>query len=226
MKRAKKYLEDKKKIAKDKAYSLEEAVDLVLAGAKRKFDQSLEIHFNLGIDPKQGEQQIRGSVVLPHGTGKTIKIAAFIPADKEKEAKEAGADLVGGEEMVKELIQTKKINFDVALATPDMMKVLAPAAKFLGPRGLMPSPKAETVTNDIGKTIQELKKGKITYKNDDTGNVHISFGKLSFGKKKLVENLNTLIEVMQKSKPPSSKGAFINSITLCSTMGPGIKVSV
>ena len=226
MKRGKKYLEAKKQVEKDRLYSPEEAIELAKKTSFVKFDASVEVHLRLGIDPKKGDQQVRGTVILPHSFGKTKKIAAFVPPEKEKEAQEAGAEVVGGKELIDKIKQTSKINFDVAIATPEMMKMLAPIAKILGPKGLMPSPKNETITTDIKKTISELKKGKVSFKNDNTGNVHEIIGKVSMETVKILENYQAFLEAITKAKPAAAKGAYIKSITLCSTMGPGIKVEI
>jgi len=211
---------------RSKKYSVEEAVKFSRELSKRKFDQSVEIHANLGIDPKKGEEQVRGTVALPYGTGKTVRIAVFTSAANEKDAKDAGADIVGGEELINEIKASQKINFDVAVATPDMMPKIAPLAKFLGPKGLMPSPKNETVTTKVKATIESLKKGKIVFKNDDTANVHVAVGKLSFDDVKLIANINEFISALKRSKPATSKGTYIKSIVLSTTMGPGIKLEV
>jgi len=208
----------------EKAYSLDEAFKLVKENAKAKFDESLEVHIRLGIDPKKGEQQVRGTVVLPHGTGKSKKIAVF--TEKEKEAKDAGADIVGGEELIKKIKTKGVIDFDVAVATPDMMPKLAQIAKILGPKGLMPSPKNETVTTDIKKTVKELKGGKITFKNDETCNLHQLIGKISWDENKLKENLEALLAALNKVKPATAKGIFIKQVVLSSSMGPGVKVEL
>lgn len=209
---------------KTKKYSLEEAVKLARETSKVKFNASVELHANLGIDPKKGEQQVRGVAILPHGTGKTLRIAVFTSAKNEKEAKESGADIVGGEELIAEIKQKGKIEFDVAVATPDIMPKMAPLAKTLGPKGLMPSPKNETITTKIKETVEGLKKGKVVFKNDDTANIHIAVGKLSFTDEQLKENIEALLAVLKKSKPASSKGVFIKSLTLTTSMGPGIKL--
>lgn len=226
MKRGKKYSEMVKTIDKSKVYPIGEAIELVKKTSVTKFDSSIEVHARLGIDPKKGDQQIRATVILPHVVGKAKKIVAFVSADKEKAAKAAGADMVGGDELIQKIKQTKKIDFDVAVATPDMMKLLAPIAKILGPRGLMPSPKNETITTNIEKAIQELKKGKISFKNDDTSNVHQIVGKVSLDSKKILENFNAFMDALNKAKPASAKGIYIKNISICSTMGPGIKVSL
>lgn len=211
---------------KEKNYSISEAIELCKELKKAKFDASIEAHFRLGIDTKKGDQQVRSAVSLPHGTGKTVKVAAFVSADKEKAVREAGADIVGGEDLIEEIKKTEKTDFEVAIADMDMMKSLSKIAKILGTRGLMPSPKNETVTNNPVKAVEELKKGKISFKNDDTGNVHAIVGKLSFDNKKLEENLETLIDAIKKSKPTSSKGIYIKNLSINSTMGPGIKISL
>ena len=224
--RGKKYQEAKKLIDPKKSYSPDEALELIKKTSKEKFDAGIEVHIKLGTDPKRGEQQVRGMVVLPHSIGKTKKIAAFVEPSLEKDAKEAGADIIGGEELIKEIKSTGKINFEVAVATPAMMPKLAQIAKILGPKGLMPNPKNETVTPNIKKAIEELKKGKITFKNDDGGNIHQLLGKVSFDKQKLLENFNVFIEAVRKVKPPAAKGVYIQNVTLCSTMGPAIKVNL
>ncbi|MBU1684315.1 50S ribosomal protein L1 [Patescibacteria group bacterium] len=210
---------------KTKTYSIEEAIELTKKTSKTKFDASVEMHFRLGIDPKKGDQQVRGAVSLPHGTGKTIKVAAFVTPENEKEAKKAGADYVGGEELVEEIKKTEKTDFQIAVAEPAMMKNLAKIAKILGTRGLMPSPKNETVTLNPAKTVAELKKGKISFKNDDTGNVHTVIGKVSFSKEQLLENFNVLLTAIKKAKPSSSKGVYIKNISISSSMGSGVRVN-
>jgi large subunit ribosomal protein L1 len=210
---------------RSKSYLPVEAIDLVKKFAKTKFDSSVEVHFRLGIDTKKGDQQIRSAISLPHGTGKTVKIAAFVLPENEAKAKAAGADIVGGEDLIAEIKKTEKTDFAVAVAEPALMKNLGSIAKILGTRGLMPSPKNETVTVDPAKTIAELKKGKISFKNDDTANVHVAIGKVSFDAEKLVENFEAVVSAIKKAKPSGSKGTYLKSITLCSTMGPGIKVS-
>jgi len=211
---------------KQKIYSLEESIELTKKLSKTKFDASVEAHFRLGIDAKKGDQQIRTAVSLPHGTGKTIKVAAFVSPEKEKEVKAAGADFVGSEDLIAEIKKTEKTDFQVAVAEPAMMRNLAKIAKILGTRGLMPSPKNETVTPNPAKAVEELKKGKISFKNDDTGNIHAVIGKISFDDKKLIENFNVLANTIKKVKPAKAKGVYIKNISISSSMGPGIKIVV
>ena len=211
---------------KTKVYPAKEAIELTKKLSKTKFDASVEVHFRLGIDTKKGDQQIRATVSLPHGTGKTIKVAAFVMPEKIKEVKEAGADLVGGEDLIAEIKKTEKTDFQVAVAEPAMMKNLAAIAKILGTRGLMPSPKNETVTPNPAKAVAELKKGKVSFRSDDTGNVHAVIGKVSFPNEQLQENYNTFLEAIKKAKPSSSKGVYIKNIALSSSMGPGVKVII
>lgn len=213
------------KVDKNKVYSLEEAVKLLAETSGVKFDATVEVHANLGIDTKKSEQQVRATVTLPHGTGKTKTVAAFVSSEKEKEAKSAGADFVYGEEEIKKIKDTGKIEFEIAITTPDMMPKLAAIAKILGPKGLMPNPKTETVGPNIKKMIEELKKGKVTFKNDDSGNVHQAVGKISFGEEKLKENITAFLEALKKAKPATAKGTFIVNLTLCSSMGPAIKIN-
>jgi len=213
------------KVDKNKVYSIDEAIKLVKETSGVKFDASVEVHAKLGIDPKKGEQQIRATVSLPHGTGKSKKVAAFVSAEKEKEAKDAGADFIYGEEEIKKIKDTGKIEFDVAVTTPDMMSKLASVAKVLGPKGLMPNPKTETVGPNIKKMVEELKKGKLTFKNDDTSNVHVPIGKVSFSEASLKENYLALVEALNKAKPNTTKGIYIKNLVVCSSMGPAIKIA-
>lgn len=224
MKKTKRMLEAESKIDKNKFYTLEEALTLIKEVSKAKFDESIEAHVRLGIDPSKGEQQIRATVVLPHGAGKVKKVAVF--TENEKEAQECGADIYGGKELIEKIKNSGVVEFDVAVATPEIMKDMALIAKILGPKGLMPSPKTETVTKNIKKTVEELKKGKITFKNDETANVHQFIGKISWDLNKLTENYNVFMEALKKVKPSGVKGAYIKQIVLCSTMGPGLKVNV
>ena len=224
MKKSKRYLTAASKVDKTKFYSLDEALNLIKEIAKAKFDESIEAHIRLGIDASKGEQQIRATVVLPHGAGKTKKVAVF--SDNEKEVAESGADLSGGKELIEKIKNTGVIDFDVAVATPEIMKDMATIAKILGPKGLMPSPKNETVSKNIKKTVEELKKGKITFKNDETCNLHQFIGKVSWPIEKIKENYEVFLEAVKKAKPSGVKGAYIKQIVLCSTMGPGVKIMV
>ncbi|OGF25392.1 50S ribosomal protein L1 [Candidatus Falkowbacteria bacterium RIFOXYB2_FULL_34_18] len=217
---------DSQEFNKLNTYRVEQAIKFTKQLSRAKFDASVEVHFRLGIDPKKGEQQIRTAVSLPHGTGKTVKVAAFVSDDKIKACQEAGADFVGGEDLITEIKKTEKTDFQVAVAEPIMMKNLAQIAKILGTRGLMPSPKNETVTPNPAKAIVELKKGKVSFKNDDTGNVHVVIGKVSFDDKKLLENYETILETIKKVKPAKAKGIYIRNISISSSMGPGVKVQV
>ncbi|MBN2854526.1 50S ribosomal protein L1 [Patescibacteria group bacterium] len=211
---------------KNKSYSLNEAIKIVKGITKTKFDASVEVHFRLGINTKKSDQQVRGAASLPHGTGKTIKIAAFVSPENEAAVKAAGADFVGGEDLVAEIKKTEKTDFQVAVAEVSMMRSLAQIAKILGTRGLMPSPKNDTVTQNPAKAVEELKKGKISFKNDDTGNLHAIIGKVSFSDEKLAENFVSLLETIKKAKPSASKGTFIKNISLSSSMSSGVKVSL
>lgn len=210
----------------EKIYTLEEAVALVKKASYENFDASVEAHIQLGIDSKKSDQFVRGIAVLPHGTGKTKRIIVFAEGDKAEDARAAGADLVGGKELIDEIKASGKTDFDIAIATPDMMKFLAAVARVLGPKGLMPSPKNDTVTTHIKAAVEDVKKGKISFKNDDTGNVHQVIGKRSFDDSLLVENFTAFTDALKKARPAAAKGAFIAAITLASSMGPGIKVQV
>jgi large subunit ribosomal protein L1 len=208
-----------------KAYALEEAIGMTKKFSKVRFDASVEVHIRLGIDPRKGDQQVRAAVSLPHGTGKTVRVAAFVSPENEKSCLDAGADIVGGEELINEIKKTEKTDFQVAVAEPSMMKSLAPIAKILGTRGLMPSPKNETVSPDPAKVVAELKKGKVSFRNDDTANIHVAIGKVSFEEAKLALNFQTLLDAIKKAKPAKAKGTYIKNISITSTMGPGIKVA-
>jgi large subunit ribosomal protein L1 len=221
----KKYQEAAKLIDPKKVYGIDEAVELVKKTNVTKFDATVEVHVRLGIDPKKSDQSIRGTVVLPNGSGKSKTVMAFVTSAKEKEAKEAGADFIGTEETLAEIAKTGKINFDVAVATPDMMPKLAKVAKVLGPKGLMPNPKSDTVSTNVTKMISELKKGKVAFKNDDGAIVHTIIGKASFSAAQLKENYEALMEALRKAKPSNSKGIFIKGATIANTMGPGIRVA-
>ena len=212
-----------KKIDNKKKYALEDAAKLVKETAKAKFDETIELHVRLGIDPKQTDQTVRGTVVLPAGTGKTRKVAVVAKGEKLKEAESAGADFFGDADLI-EKISKGWMAFDVLVATPDAMKDLSKLGKILGPKGLMPNPKAGTVTFDVGRTVKELKGGRIEFKNDDHGIVHTSIGKASFAPAQIAENARTLINILIKSKPASAKGSYLKSISICSSMGPGVPV--
>jgi large subunit ribosomal protein L1 len=223
-KHGKKYLEAKS-LVKEESYSLDQALDLLIKTSTTKFDASCEVHFNLGVDPKQADQNIRTSTSLPNGTGKDVRVVAFVADDKIKEAKAAGAVEAGTEELVKK-IEEGWLEFDIAVATPDQMKDLAKIAKILGQKRLMPSPKSGTVTPEFAKVIGELKQGKVELRVDKEGNLHNIFGKVSFGEAKLKDNLKTIIKKIMEIKPSSQKGAYVRSITLATSMGPGVPVDV
>ena len=223
---SKRYAAVKAKVDAKKTYTLDEAVALLKETSTVKFDAAVEVHARLGIDPAKSDQQIRTTVALPHGTGKTKKVAAFVSSAHEKAAKEAGADFVYGEEGIKAIKDTGKIEFDIAVATPDMMPKMAVAAKVLGPKGLMPNPKTDTVGTDVAKMVTELKKGKAAFKNDTGGNVHISVGKISFAPEKLKENIVAFLDALKKTKPSTSKGTFVQSVFVTTTMGPSLKIKV
>lgn len=223
---SKRFKEAKKLVNKNTLYSLEEGIKLIKQTATAKYDEAVEAHFKLGIDPKKSDQQVRGNISLPNGTGKTKRVAAFVQAEKEAEAKEAGADIVGGEELITRISQKGVIDFDVAIATPAMMPKLAKLAKLLGPRGLMPNPKSDTVNQNVTKMITEQKAGKESFKNDSAGNIHQIFGRASFTEKQLTENIQALIDSVKKLKPTSSKGIYIKNLSISSTIGPGIKIEI
>jgi len=223
---SKKYKAIEEKINKDKTYTLEEAIGFIKENPLTKFDETIELHVRLGIDPRKTEQQVRGTILLPSGAVKKKRIAAFVSSDKEKEAKEAGADLVGGLDLIEEIKTTNKCDFDLAIAEPDLMKNLSQIAKILGPRGLMPNPKTGTVTTEIKKTIKELQKGKISFKNDAGANLHQPVGKISWTEDKIKDNVEAFLDAVKKTKPGGVKKAFIQSIVLSSTMGPGIKIQL
>jgi large subunit ribosomal protein L1 len=224
MKRGKTYKEQEKKIDRSKLYEPGEALQLVKELASAKFDETVEVHIKLGVDPRHADQQVRGTVSLPYGTGKTRKVLVFAKGEKSKEAEAAGADYVGAEELA-EKIQGGWFDFDVAVATPDMMGVVGRLGKILGPRGLMPNPKAGTVTFDVDRTVKELKAGRIEYRVDKTSIIHAPIGRVSFDKEQLLTNLNVLAEALIKAKPAAAKGQYIRSVSVCSTMGPGIKIN-
>jgi large subunit ribosomal protein L1 len=224
-KHGKKYQEAIKLLEEGKFYAANEAVGIVKKTATAKFDETIELHVRLGVDPKYADQQVRGAVVLPHGTGKTKKVLVFAKGEKVKEAEEAGADFVGSDELVQK-IQGGWLEFDVAVATPDMMGVVGRLGKVLGPRGLMPNPKLGTVTMDLAKAISEIKAGKVEYRTDKAGNVHCPIGKASFDEDKLLENYRTLIDTLNRAKPAAAKGQYMKSITVSATMGPGVPIAL
>lgn len=223
-KHGKKYVEASKQIEASTLYEVSDAIALVKKTAAAKFDETVEVAFRLGVDPRQSDQQIRGAVVLPHGTGKSQSVLVFAKGEKAKEAEAAGADFVGAEDMVAK-IQGGWFGFDVAVATPDMMGVVGRIGRLLGPKGLMPNPKTGTVTMDVTKAVNEVKAGKIEYRVDKTGIIHAPIGKVSFEQNKLEENFKTLVDVIVKAKPASQKGQYIKSVSVSSTMGPGVKVN-
>lgn len=223
---SKRFLAAKKQVEKNKAYPIAEAIALAKATSTVKFDAGLEVHARLGINPKKSDQSVRASVSLPHGTGKTTRVAVISTSgDQIKAAKAAGADLAGESELIAD-IKAGKIDFDVLVATPEAMKLLAPIAKVLGPKGLMPNPKDGTVSANAGEAVANLKKGKISYKNDDSGNIHVMIGKISFDEAKLAENFQAFMDSLNKAKPAAAKGTYIKNVTITATMGPGIKVSL
>ena len=223
--KGKKYQDSAKMIDKTKLYDAGEAIDLVCQTSKAKFDETIELHIRLGVDSRHADQQVRGAVVLPHGTGKTVRTLVFAKGDKADAAVAAGADYVGAEDMVAKITQENWFDFDVVIATPDMMGVIGRLGKVLGPKGLMPNPKAGTVTMDVAKAVNEAKAGKIEYRLDKTNIIHCPIGKASFGTEKLSDNFNTLMGAVIKAKPAAAKGQYIKSCVVASTMGPGIKIN-
>ena len=225
MKTGKRYSEAAKLIEKTKTYDLEEAVALVKKTASAKFDETIEAHFRLGVDGRHADQQVRGAVVLPHGTGKTVKVLVFAKGNKVDEALAAGADYAGGDELVPKIQNEGWLDFDVVVATPDMMGVVGRLGRVLGPKGLMPNPKAGTVTMDVTKAINDIKAGKIEYRLDKTNIIHVPIGKASFTEEQLADNFQTLIDAINKVRPAAVKGQYLKSVTLTSTMGPGVKIN-
>ena len=225
MSTGKKYIESAKLIEKTKLYDATEALSLVCQTAKAKFDETVEVHVRLGVDSRHADQQVRGAVVLPNGTGKTVRTLVFAKGDKAKEAEAAGADYVGAEDYVAKIQQENWFEFDIIIATPDMMGVIGRLGKVLGPKGLMPNPKAGTVTMDVAKAVTEAKAGKIEYRLDKTNIIHCPIGKASFGQEKLLENFNALLGAIIKAKPAATKGQYIKSCVVASTMGPGVKIN-
>ena len=225
MKRGKKYLESLKLVDRMKLYEPAEAMDLVQKAARAKFDETVEVHIKLGVDSRHADQQVRGAVVLPHGTGKTVRVLVFAKGEKATEAEKAGADCVGAEDLVNKIQKENWFEFDVVVATPDMMGVVGRLGRVLGPKGLMPNPKAGTVTMDVAKAIADIKAGKIEYRLDKTNIIHCPIGKVSFGTEKLVDNFRTLLDAVIKAKPAAAKGQYLRSVVVASTMGPGIKIN-
>ncbi|EEG31218.1 ribosomal protein L1 [[Clostridium] methylpentosum DSM 5476] len=225
MKHGKKYVDSAKLIDRNKYYDASEALDLVAKNAKAKFDETVELHVRLGVDSRHADQQVRGAVVLPNGTGKSVRVLVFAKGDNVKAAEEAGAEYVGGMEYVDKIMKENFMDFDVVIASPDMMAVVGRLGKVLGPRGLMPNPKAGTVTPDVAKAVTEAKAGKIEYRLDKTNIIHCPIGKASFGAEKLEQNFDTLMKAIAKAKPAAAKGTYIKSCVVTSTMGPGIKVN-
>jgi len=224
MKKGKRYIESAKLVDKTAQYSVAEALDLAVKTASAKFDETVELHVKLGVDGRNADQQVRGVVVLPHGTGKTKKILVFAKGDNADIATKAGADFVGAEDMVTKIMSQNWFGFDVCVTTPDMMPVIGRIAKVLGPKGLMPNPKSGTVTTDLAKAISEIKAGKVEYRLDKNNIVHVMIGKVSFGAEKLEENLKTVMDAIVKAKPAAAKGTYIRAGSISTTMGPGIKV--
>ena len=224
-KKSKKYVEALNKIDRTRLYDATEALSLVAEVATAKFDETVEAHIKLGVDSRHADQQVRGAIVLPHGTGKTKKVLVFAKGEKAKEAEAAGADFVGAEDLVQKIQKENWFDFDVVVATPDMMGVVGRLGRVLGPKGLMPNPKSGTVTFDVTKAIEEIKAGKVEYRLDKNNIVHVPVGKVSFGGEKLAENFATLMSAIVKAKPASAKGTYLRSITVASTMGPGVKIN-
>ena len=225
MKHGKKYVDAAKLVDRTKLYDTNEALDTVIKTAVAKFDETVELHVKLGVDSRHADQQVRGAIVLPHGTGKTKKVLVFAKGPKATEAEAAGADYVGAEEMAQKIQSEGWFDFDVVIATPDMMGVVGRLGKVLGPKGLMPNPKSGTVTMDVEKAIQEVKAGKVEYRLDKSNIIHTPIGKASFGKEKLADNFNALLDAIIKAKPAAAKGQYLKNVTVASTMGPGVKVN-
>lgn len=225
MKKGKRYAEALKQVDRANLYDPFEAVKLVTDVAKAKFDETVEAHVKLGVDGRHADQQVRGAVVLPHGTGRTVRVLVFAKGDNAKKAEEAGADYVGAEELVPKIEKEGWLDFDIVVATPDMMAVVGRLGRVLGPKGMMPNPKAGTVTNDVERAIAEIKAGKIEYRLDKTNIIHVPMGKVSFGPEKLEENFRALLQAIIKAKPSAAKGKYLRSVTVASTMGPGVRVN-
>ena len=225
MKHGKKYVDGAKLIERSRLYDTQEALDLCVKTGTAKFDETVEVHVKLGVDGRHADQQVRGAIVLPHGTGKTVRVLAICKPEKEDEARAAGAEFVGGNDMIQKIQSEGWMDFDVLITTPDMMGMVGRLGKILGPRGLMPNPKAGTVAQDIARAITEAKAGKIEYRLDKTNIIHCPIGKISFGTEKLTENFNTLLEAINKAKPAAAKGQYIRSCVVAATMGPGVKIN-
>lgn len=225
MKHGKKYVDGAKLIERSRLYDTQEALDLCVKTGTAKFDETVEVHVKLGVDGRHADQQVRGAIVLPHGTGKTVRVLAICKPEKEDEARAAGAEFVGGNDMIQKIQSEGWVDFDVLITTPDMMGMVGRLGKILGPRGLMPNPKAGTVAPDIARAITEAKAGKIEYRLDKTNIIHCPIGKVSFGTEKLTENFNTLLEAINKAKPAAAKGQYIRSCVVAATMGPGVKIN-
>jgi large subunit ribosomal protein L1 len=221
--RGKRYEQALQLVDRDQQYPPGEALRLLKQFPEAKFDETVEVAFRLGVDPRKAEQMVRGTVTLPHGTGRSVRVAAFAAGDKAREAQEAGADIVGGEDLVNEVLKGN-IDFDAAVATPDVMSLVGRAGRVLGPRGLMPNPKAGTVTADIGKAVRDIKGGKVEYRVDRQGNLHLVVGKRSFEEQRLLENYLTVVDEILRAKPPTAKGKYLKSVTISTTMGPGIRI--
>ena len=224
MKHGKKYT-DSKKMIESRAYDPQEAVALLVKTAKAKFDETIDLSVRLGVDPRHADQQVRGTVVLPHGTGKNVRVLVFAKGDRAREAEEAGADYVGAEELVAKIQGENWFDFDVCIATPDMMGIVGRLGRVLGPKGLMPNPRAGTVTQDVARAINEIKAGKVEYRVDRTAIIHVPIGKASFGEEKLNGNLNALMDAVMRARPAAAKGTYVRSCVISSTMGPGIKIN-
>ena len=225
MKHGKKYVEGAKLIERSRLYDTEEALELCIKTGTAKFDETVEVHVKLGVDGRHADQQVRGAIVLPHGTGKSVRVLAICKPEKEEEARNAGADFVGGNDMIQKIQSEGWMDFDVVVTTPDMMGMVGRLGKVLGPRGLMPNPKAGTVTPDIARAITEAKAGKIEYRLDKTNIIHCPIGKVSFGAEKLLANFTTLLDAINKAKPAAAKGQYIRSCVVAATMGPGVKIN-
>ncbi len=225
MKQGKRYVESNKLVDSSKVYEAKEAFDIIEKMPKAKFDETVELHVRLGVDGTHADQQVRGTVVLPNGTGKSLRVLVFAKGDKAKEAETAGADYVGAEELIPKIEKENWFDYDVVVATPDMMGVVGRLGRVLGPKGLMPNPKSGTVTMDVTKAVEEIKSGKVEYRLDKTNIIHLGIGKVSFGTEKLVENYNTVVDAIIKAKPAAAKGQYIKSIYVTTTMGPGLAVS-